>query len=262
MIRIKTDCLLAITILAVLVLFSNGCTPSQTNDVSYEYAIYQDEPVFEDEYLFPSAIKKGKARSIEEVDISLIDWNDNNEYAEIGTDYLGVKTHLDSKPVLQKLSNKNIVNLNGASYELILQGNTYELVKTKNTISDINLITQFTPIALEDGTTLDLDFKEGKTVIYFWATWCGPCVKTLKNLGPKMDQLAAEKIRFIPIAYNCSDYEEFINKHKLPYKAYSATEDAGTTYGLFNLPVQFTFDEDGKLAKENIDLKSYYSIQQ
>lgn len=247
------------TLVGIFLIGMNSCSSTNSKEVSYEYAVYENEPVFEDEYLFPTTIKKGKAKMLDDVEVSLIDWNDNGVYGEIDTDYLGIKTHLNNKPTLQKLKSKNIININGVSYEIIIDEDNYSLAQTSHTDSDINVITKYVAINLSDGSTLNLELEDEKTVIYFWATWCGPCVKTLKGLADKMGQLKADGIRFIPIAYDCSDYASFIEKHNLPYEAIAADKEVGKMYGIFNLPVQYTFDRAGNLAKQNLNLKNYYN---
>jgi thioredoxin 1 len=75
---------------------------------------------------------------------------------------------------------------------------------------------------------------EGANVLYFTASWCGPC----KQLGPQMDALEGE--------FKAED----VNFFKVPADD-DATKDLLATYGVRSLPTLVLL-KDGKEAKRMV----------
>jgi thiol-disulfide isomerase/thioredoxin len=80
-----------------------------------------------------------------------------------------------------------------------------------------------------DGTALAVDFKTSKTVLVFWAAWCGPC----RNEQPWLNALAAkyagQGVQFVGV--DMLDHDRalaraFYAEFKVPYP--SLYDDAGS----------------------------------
>lgn len=76
--------------------------------------------------------------------------------------------------------------------------------------------------------------KEGKVVVDFFATWCGPC----KMLSPVMDEISNE----------LSD----INFYKVDV---DKNEDIAREYGIMSIPTIIIF-ENGKVVNSLVGLRS------
>jgi thiol-disulfide isomerase/thioredoxin len=50
-----------------------------------------------------------------------------------------------------------------------------------------------------DGSALSVDFKASKTVLVFWAAWCGPCRQEQPGLNALAAKYAADGIRFVGV---------------------------------------------------------------
>ena len=99
----------------------NDGSKNQNQLLEFEFAVLNDEPIFEDEHLFDKISKKAKMEKIGKHEIYHIDWNNNNEFGEIGIDYLGLKSELEKKPIITKLKTETDIRINGISYKYIIE---------------------------------------------------------------------------------------------------------------------------------------------
>ncbi|SNR74103.1 AhpC/TSA family protein [Maribacter sedimenticola] len=227
---------------------------------SFEFAVYDNEPMFVDEYLYQNENKNGIKLSANQTEWYLIDWNGNGIYSEIGIDYYGVKSPFKRRPILSLLKKTNKINHNEVTYSIDNKTDFRELNKTvfepKN---DISYISDFIPIELSDGNTVNSDiFKDyNKTVIYYWATWCAPCVKKLEQVELNSNKLALQKVNFIPIYYGCSygDVIKLNEKKGLTFNPIEVSNRSAISYQLTGLPETYVFDSNGKLIAEHFDVE-------
>ncbi|WP_369674733.1 TlpA family protein disulfide reductase, partial [Nonlabens dokdonensis] len=198
----------ALIILFIFFICFYSCkNPEQNITVNFEFAVYDNEPIFVDEYLYKKEIKNGIRLSENQTEWYLIDWNGNGIYNETGIDYYGVKSPFKRRPILSLLGENSTLNHNEISYSI--KSNS-EYRKLNETIFEpqnrISYISSFIPIELSDGNTLISDnfINYDKTIIYYWATWCAPCVEKLEQVELNRKQLESKKINFVPIYYGCT----------------------------------------------------------
>lgn len=224
---------------------------------NFEFAVANNEPVFEDEYLYNKLLKKCVIEKINDIDIYLFDWNNNGQFKEIGKDYIGIKSNQENTPTIKKIDTINIITINGKSHELKIDNSKIilkELAYLKD--AELNLITELTPIILENGNTYNPEIKNDSTVVYFWATWCKPCIETLINID--VQKLNRSGIDFIPIAYNCSGSGEFLEKHHLNFEDLIISKKSAVMYNIKSLSKQYTILNNKTVATTNVNLKNYY----
>ena len=108
-------------------------------------------------------------------------------------------------------------------------------------------------VATVDGGTFDLAEQRGKwTVVNFWATWCGPCLKEMPELSA-LDAMR-EHIVVVGLAYEdttLEDMQAFLKTHPVVYPialvdVYDPPKDFDTPRGL---PMTVLVGPDGKVAK-------------
>ena len=109
-------------------------------------------------------------------------------------------------------------------------------------------------IATLDGKTFDLAEQRGKwTIVNFWATWCGPCIKEMPELSA-LDAMR-EHIVVIGLAYEDNTPEAmaaFMKEHPVVYPValvdvYDPPKDFETPRGL---PMTYIITPEGKVAKK------------
>jgi len=82
-----------------------------------------------------------------------------------------------------------------------------------------------------DGAALAVDFKASKTVVVFWAAWCGPCRKEQPWLNALAAKYASQGVEFLGV--DMLDHDRAL---------------ARAFYTEFNVPYPSLYDPSGTLA--------------
>ena len=123
------------------------------------------------------------------------------------------------------------------------------ITNNSNKITDLQLLQNKILISDLNNNKLDVNLYYGKkTIVNYWATWCGPCIKEMPEIE-NAQRLLKDDVNFIIV----SDEEihkilDFENKKKFNltlYKSMKSNEIAG----VFSLPTSHIFDEKGKKIK-------------
>ena len=106
--------------------------------------------------------------------------------------------------------------------------------------------------------TINLTSLKGKTVLIdFWASWCAPCRKANRKLGPLYNQYKNENFEIVGISLDTDQakWRNAIQKDKLAYKQlidYKGFDaKSALLFGVEELPNSYLFDASGKLVAIN-----------
>jgi len=251
----------ALFILFIFFQICNSCkNPEPDITESFEFAVYDNEPIFVDEYLYQNENKNGIKLSVNQTEWYLIDWNGNGIYNEIGIDYYGVKSPFKRRPILSLLEQTSSLNHNEVTYSIENKTGFRELNKTVfDPQNDISYISDFIPIELSNGNIVNSDILKDydKTVIYYWATWCAPCIEKLEKVELNRKKLELQKVNFVPIYYGCTygDVIKLNERKGLKFNPIEVSNRSAISYQLAGLPETYVFDNNGKLIAENFDVE-------
>ena len=103
-----------------------------------------------------------------------------------------------------------------------------------------------------DGEDFDLGRQKGSVVVLdFWATWCGPCIKSLPGLMEMAGQFPADKVKLIGVnqAEAPEQVKRFLEAHKWNLTvAMDAGQSVAKQYGVDGIPHTVIVGPDGKVA--------------
>jgi len=107
-------------------------------------------------------------------------------------------------------------------------------------------------LPLLGGGDFDLSKEKGKVIVLdFWATWCGPCIKSLPEMIATMSELDPQKVRFIGVnqAESAEQVKKFIETRGWRLTvALDAQQRVGQQFGVEGIPHTVVIGPDGKIA--------------
>lgn len=102
------------------------------------------------------------------------------------------------------------------------------------------------------GDDFDLVKERGKVIVLdFWATWCGPCIKSLPDMIDQMSAFDPQKVRFIGVnqAEAKAQVKTFLETRGWQMEvALDANQRVGQSFGVEGIPHTVVIGPDGKVA--------------
>ena len=111
------------------------------------------------------------------------------------------------------------------------------------------------------GTTHTLSEYRGKTIVLdFWATWCGPCIRTM----PEIQRLHERYLSNDLIVFGVNSWEEsnslaYMKEQGFTYGLLLKGEDIAKMYRVNTLPTVYVIGGDGKIVFRSIGVDEHLS---
>jgi thiol-disulfide isomerase/thioredoxin len=103
--------------------------------------------------------------------------------------------------------------------------------------------------SLKDASTIDLSQLRGKVVLLdFWASWCGPCRKSLPLYNDLRKNFAGQPFEIVAVSVDASkeDALGFLQKHALDYLVgWDASAKLAETYAVPGMPSSYVISPEG-----------------
>jgi len=120
-----------------------------------------------------------------------------------------------------------------------------------------------------NGKDVTLSTLVGKTdylLIDFWASWCGPCIKSLPSLKAMYDKYHGKKFDIIGVSLdnNSTNWTEAIEKFGLTWTNVSDLQEwdsqPAKLYAISFIPNTILLDKEGKIIGRNLHVNEIEEI--
>lgn len=115
------------------------------------------------------------------------------------------------------------------------------------------------------GHALDLGKYQGNVVyLDFWASWCGPCVKSFPWMQSMHEKYASQGLKIVAVTVDesAADVEAFLKKYPVDFEIVHDPEGKlAAEYGLVGMPSSFIFDQQGRQLSRHVSFNNGKAVQ-
>lgn len=105
------------------------------------------------------------------------------------------------------------------------------------------------------------DFKGKYLLIDFWASWCGPCLKSIPELKEIYSKYSDKDFEILSVSIDGkdADWKKALKEQNMPWKQVGAPnsgKDVMDMYQFRGIPHLVLLDKDGKIISRNVSMDS------
>ena len=117
-------------------------------------------------------------------------------------------------------------------------------------ISDLDSLQFKTSFSDLNDNDLDLsDYKKGKIVINYWATWCAPCIKEMPSIKKAEEILDEYGYTFLLVSdETVSKISSFKKEWNFDFNFLKSSKSF-ESLGVYAMPTSYIYDENGQLIE-------------
>ena len=102
------------------------------------------------------------------------------------------------------------------------------------------------------GKVFTLSDQRGKVVLVdFWASWCGPCRKSLPELDALQTRFASQGVKVVGISLDAEEGDATAFLEKVPVRftvLHDPVGQSGEAFAVVAMPTSFLIDQEGRIA--------------
>lgn len=116
-----------------------------------------------------------------------------------------------------------------------------------------------------DGSRVQLKSSKSRvTIINFWASWCGPCLKSLDHtIIPLYDQYDRSELNVIGISNDLEEekWRKTIEKYNIPWvNIWDEDRSLVKAFQVPAIPTYFLVNQEGIIINSNVDSKKLKTV--
>lgn len=116
------------------------------------------------------------------------------------------------------------------------------------------------------GTPVSLSQYRGRVVLVdFWATWCGPCRRTIPDLKALYQSHNGEGFEVLGIALErrgLENLQAYVKQSQIPYPILIGNAEVVGQYGNFkSIPTAFLIGRDGTIRNRYVGMQPKYVLE-
>ena len=129
-------------------------------------------------------------------------------------------------------------------------------------LSDLeSLQTKSTFVDLDENNLDFSEFKQGKIVISYWATWCAPCIKEMPSLKRAEKVLKDYGYTFLLVSdETISKISRFKKEMNFDFNFLKSSKSF-ETLGIYSMPTSYIFDETGNIVETIVGAIEWDSVE-
>ena len=116
-----------------------------------------------------------------------------------------------------------------------------------------------------DGSRVQLKTSKSRvTIVNFWASWCGPCLKSLDHtIIPLYDQYDRSELNVIGISNDLEEekWRKTIEKYNIPWvNIWDEDRSLVKAFQVPAIPTYFLVNQEGIIINSNVDAKKLKTV--